>query len=89
MAIRLIAVDLDGTLLNSQQEISQPNRQALQAVARRGVQLLITTGRRFHSARPLLDSLACPVTVVASNGALISSLAGNVWRRDFLPREIA
>jgi Cof subfamily protein (haloacid dehalogenase superfamily) len=89
MPIRLIAVDLDGTLLNSHQEISQPNREALRAVCARGVQLLITTGRRFHSALPFLDSLACPVAVVSSNGALISSLAGNVWRRDFLPREIA
>jgi len=89
MAIRLIAIDLDGTLLNSRQEISQPNREALQAVARRGIQLLITTGRRFHSARPLLDSLDCPVTVVASNGALIANLAGNVFHRDFLPRKTA
>jgi 5-amino-6-(5-phospho-D-ribitylamino)uracil phosphatase len=89
MAIRLLAVDLDGTLLNSQQEISQPNREALRRASRQGVQLLITTGRRFHSARPLLDSLPCPVTVVASNGALIADLAGDVWRRDFLPREIA
>ncbi|MCL5005253.1 MAG: Cof-type HAD-IIB family hydrolase [Acidobacteria bacterium] len=89
MAIRLIAVDLDGTLLNSHQEISQPNRDALQAVARRGIELLVTTGRRFHSARSLLDSLPYPVTVVASNGALIASLAGNVFRRDFLPRKTA
>jgi Cof subfamily protein (haloacid dehalogenase superfamily) len=89
MAIRLIAVDLDGTLLNSHQEISQGNRDALQAAVRRGIQLLITTGRRFHSARPLLNSLPCPVTLVASNGALIANLAGNVFHRDFLPRNTA
>ncbi len=89
MAIRLIAVDLDGTLLNSSQEISPQNREALEAAAGRGIQLLITTGRRFHSARPLLNSLSCPVTVVASNGALIADLDGSVWRRNFLPREVA
>jgi 5-amino-6-(5-phospho-D-ribitylamino)uracil phosphatase len=50
---------------------------------------LITTGRRFHSARRLLDSLDCPVTVVASNGALIADLAGEVFHRNFLPRTIA
>ena len=89
MAIRLVAIDLDGTLLNSRQEISRQNREALAAASRRGIELLIATGRRFHSARSLLDSLDCPVNVVASNGALIASLAGNVWRRNFLPREIA
>ncbi|MCL5005051.1 MAG: Cof-type HAD-IIB family hydrolase [Acidobacteria bacterium] len=89
MTIRLIAIDLDGTLLNSQQEISQANRGALQAAASRGIELLITTGRRFHSARRLLELLPCPVTVVASNGALIADLAGNVYHRDFLPRQTA
>ncbi len=89
MAIRILAVDLDGTLLNSQQEISRANLEALQSISRRGIQLVITTGRRFHSARPLLNSLPCPATVVASNGALIASLAGDVCHRDFLPRVTA
>lgn len=89
MAIRLVALDLDGTLLNSQREISQPNLDALGAAARRGIQLLITTGRRYHSARPLLDSLPCPAIVIASNGALITDLAGNLLHRNFLPRDIA
>ncbi len=50
---------------------------------------MITTGRRFHSARPLLDSLPCPVILVTSNGAMVRTLSGKVMHRNFLPREIA
>jgi Cof subfamily protein (haloacid dehalogenase superfamily) len=89
MPIRLIAIDLDGTLLNSSLEISQANRQALAAAAERGVRVAITTGRRFHSARPLLDSLPYPVTLVTSNGAMVRTLSGEVLHRNFLPRNLA
>lgn len=89
MAIRVIAIDLDGTLLNSHQEISQPNREALAAAARRGLQLLITTGRRFHSALRLLAPVTPPAAVITSNGALIASPEGTVFHRDFLPRRTA
>ena len=89
MAIRLIAVDLDGTLLNNKLEISQANRQALAAASERGVRIAITTGRRFHSARPLVDSLPCPITLVTSNGAMVRTLSGEVLHRNFLPREAA
>ncbi len=89
MPIRLLAVDLDGTLLNSQQQVSSANRQALQAAARLGVQIVVVTGRRFHSARPFLEQLQCAATVISSNGARIGSLAGEVYHRDFLPAALA
>lgn len=89
MPIRLIALDLDGTLLNSKLEISQANRQALVAASERGIQIVITTGRRFHSARPLLDSLPCPVTLITSNGAMVRTLSGEILHRNFLPQKIA
>lgn len=89
MTIRLIAVDLDGTLLNSKLEISGPNRQALAAAAERGAQIVITTGRRYHSARPLLDSLPFPITLITSNGAMIRTLDGELLHRNFLPRKVA
>ncbi|MGD0921356.1 MAG: HAD hydrolase family protein, partial [Terriglobia bacterium] len=46
MPIRLIAIDLDGTLLNSRSEVSAANRQALQAATARGAQVAVVTGRR-------------------------------------------
>lgn len=89
MPIRLVAIDLDGTLLNSQAEISPGNRQALASATERGIQVVVVTGRRLHSARPIVGQLPCPVTLICSNGALISSPAGDVVHRDFLPSQVA
>ncbi|HKT12002.1 MAG TPA: Cof-type HAD-IIB family hydrolase [Terriglobia bacterium] len=89
MPIRVIAVDLDGTLLNSSLEISQSNLRALAAASERGIRIVIITGRRYHSARPLLDSLPFPVTLITSNGAVIRTLSGDLLHHNFLPREIA
>lgn len=89
MPIRVIAADLDGTLLNNNSEISPANRQALRAASERGIRIVITTGRRFHSARPLLESLPCPATLVTSNGAVVRTFMGELLHRNFLPRNTA
>lgn len=89
MPIRLIAVDLDGTLLNNNSEISPANRQALVEASERGIRIVIITGRRYHSARPKLESLPCPVTLVSSNGAVVRSLGGELLHHNFLPQRIA
>jgi hypothetical protein len=89
MSIRLIAADLDGTLLNSRREISDGNRRALIRAAEAGVQVAIVTGRRFHSALPLVTQIPCPLTLITSNGALIATSAGEVLHRDFLSRQVA
>jgi HAD superfamily hydrolase (TIGR01484 family) len=53
MTIRLIALDLDGTLLNSRGEVSGRNRDALVRARERGARVALVTGRRFRDARPL------------------------------------
>ena len=89
MPIRLLAIDLDGTLLNSRAEISADNLEALSEAAVRSVEVVIVTGRRFHSARPLLAPLACPLILISSNGARIGTLDGQACHRDFLPASVA
>ena len=70
MPVRLLALDLDGTLLNSRGEISARNRRALDAARARGVRVALVTGRRFRDARPLALELGLDVPVIAHNGAL-------------------
>jgi len=89
MPIRLVAIDLDGTLLNSRREISEGNRRALLQAVERDVQVVIVTGRRFHSALPLVSQIPCLVNLITSNGALIANSSGEVLHRDFLPRQVA
>lgn len=70
MPIRLLALDLDGTLLNSRGQVSERNRRALEDARSLGVRVAIVTGRRFRDARPIALELGLDVPVIAHNGAL-------------------
>jgi Cof subfamily protein (haloacid dehalogenase superfamily) len=70
MPVRLLALDLDGTLLNSRGEISPRNRQALMEARECGVRVALVTGRRFRDARPLALELGLDVPLISHNGAL-------------------
>lgn len=70
MPIRLLALDLDGTLLNSRGLLSERNRLAIAAVRERGVRVAVVTGRRFRDARPPALELGLDVPVISHNGAL-------------------
>ena len=70
MPIRLLALDLDGTLLDGQGEISQRNRQALDRARETGVKVAVVTGRRFRDSRPIALELGLDVPLIAHNGAL-------------------
>ena len=69
--IKLLALDLDGTTLNSKGEISKANRAAIRAAEERGVLVTIATGRRFRDARPVGIELGLNAPLVTHNGALI------------------
>jgi Cof subfamily protein (haloacid dehalogenase superfamily) len=68
--IKLLALDLDGTLLNSRGEISEQNKQAIQKAEEKGVLVTIVTGRRFRDARPVALELNLNAPVISHNGAL-------------------
>ena len=87
--IRLIAVDIDGTLLDSASRLPDANRQALQAAAARGVDVVLATGRAFHHARPVAERLDTPVTFIVNNGALVKTPQGRTLARRPVPRALA
>jgi HAD superfamily hydrolase (TIGR01484 family) len=71
MPIRLLALDLDGTLLNSRGELSERNRAAVREARERGVRVALVTGRRFRDVRPLALELDLDdVPVISHTGAL-------------------
>lgn len=70
MSIRLLALDLDGTLLNSRGELSDRNLWAIAAARELGVRVALVTGRRFRDARPLALELGVDVPLISHNGAL-------------------
>ncbi|MGH9776113.1 MAG: HAD-IIB family hydrolase [Candidatus Acidiferrales bacterium] len=89
MAIRLIAMDIDGTLLDSAWQVPEANSAAIAEAAERGIEIVLVTGRRFDFARPIAEALPCPLTMIVNNGALIKSKDGATHLRHLLPRAIA
>ncbi len=69
--IKLLALDLDGTLLNSKGAVPDANRAAIRAAEERGVLVTIATGRRFRDGRPLGLELDLNAPLITHNGALI------------------
>ncbi|EOC99912.1 Hydrolase (HAD superfamily) [Caldisalinibacter kiritimatiensis] len=71
MNYKLIAIDMDGTLLNSNKEISERNKKALKVATEKGVQVVISTGRIFTSARYYAKLLGLITPIISCNGAYV------------------
>jgi hydroxymethylpyrimidine pyrophosphatase-like HAD family hydrolase len=88
LRIRLIALDIDGTLLRGDRTISARTRLAIDHARGAGVRLVLVTGRRHPSARRVAEDLGGDVPLVLHNGALVVE-AGCVRRCRPLPRAAA
>jgi HAD-superfamily hydrolase, subfamily IIB len=69
--IKLLTLDLDGTLLNSSGQIPEANRQAIRQAEEKGILVTIATGRRFRDARPVGIDLGLNAPLITHNGALL------------------
>src|SRR5262249_30281450 len=83
--IRLLAIDIDGTLLNPQFEISPVDMAALRRVHQEGVEVVLVTGRRHTFALPIALQFGFDLWLISSNGAITRSLSGETFHRDLLP----
>jgi Cof subfamily protein (haloacid dehalogenase superfamily) len=88
LPIRLVAVDIDGTLLNPQFQISDADMAALRRAHEEGIEVILVTGRRHTFALPIAQQLGFDFWLISSNGAITRSLSGETFHRDLLPREI-
>jgi Cof subfamily protein (haloacid dehalogenase superfamily) len=89
MPVRLIAIDIDGTLLDEQSHLPAINRDAVAEAAARGIEIALVTGRRYDFATPIARQFPCPLTMIVNNGALVKSSAGDTQFVNLLPRAIA
>jgi len=84
--IRLIAIDIDGTLLNSKVELSPENRGALRRAHAAGIEIVLGTGRRHDFAMPIAASVGFDLWLFSSNGAITRSTRGETFHTDLLPK---
>jgi 5-amino-6-(5-phospho-D-ribitylamino)uracil phosphatase len=88
MDFKLIAVDVDGTLLRSDGNISDRTRQSLREAVDRGASLVVATGRRRRTALPIVERLALPHLLASSQGAVVWQQE-DVLSHSHLPRASA
>ena len=69
--IRLLAVDIDGTLLDGRGRLPDAHRDALVDAVAAGIDVALVTGRSFHFARPIAELLPIPLTLIVNNGAVV------------------
>ncbi len=86
---RLIAIDIDGTLLDPHFQVTEANMRALRQAHELGIEIALVTGRRHTFALPIAQSLGFPITMVSSNGAVTRSSTGELFHRDLLSRSAA
>jgi Cof subfamily protein (haloacid dehalogenase superfamily) len=84
-SLRLIAIDIDGTLLNPEFQISETDLATLRRVHAQGIEIILVTGRRHNFALPIAQQLGFDLWLISSNGAVTRSLAGETFHRDLLP----
>jgi hypothetical protein len=85
LPIRLLAIDIDGTLLNPNFQISPVDLAALRRAHAEGVEVVLVTGRRHAFARPIAELLGFDLWLISSNGAITRSMKGETFHRDMLP----
>jgi len=91
-SVRLVAIDMDGTLLPGFGQALTPRTvAALRAAQEAGITVAIATGRRTDFATPLLHGLKlrADMPLIASNGAVLRTLGGDTLDRCLLPAEVA
>ncbi|HHT46541.1 MAG TPA: HAD family phosphatase [Firmicutes bacterium] len=90
MKYKLLALDLDHTLLNKDNQISSRNIEAIRAVVDRGVMVTLATGRMFLSALPYAEELGIDLPLITYHGALIKQAgSGQILKHCPVPFEMA
>ena len=87
--VRLIGIDVDGTLLDTAGHLPDANRHAIHAAVAAGIHVSLVTGRSYPFARPVADALPPSITLMVSSGAVERATDGSTLARRLLNRDVA
>jgi Cof subfamily protein (haloacid dehalogenase superfamily) len=71
MQVKLLAIDVDGTLLNDDHQLTERTKSAISQIKERGVKVVLATGRGPVSCFPIMEELALTEPIITHNGAVI------------------
>lgn len=86
--VRLLAVDVDGTLTPGNNVVTPDTRRALERLREANIGLAIATGRRYRTTRAIIDEVGMPLPAVCLGGALVKrNDHGTVAKEPYAPDE--
>ncbi len=77
--MKLIAIDLDGTLLNSSHQVSDENKRALREARQAGIEIVVSTGRAHFDVHSIFEPLGIKTWIISANGAAIHAPDGSLY----------
>lgn len=85
---KLIAIDLDGTLLNSNGVISNETKQILQQILDKNIKIVLTSGRMIDSIKSIAEEIGKQKYLIAGNGAIVYDIENHqILYKNFLKKE--
>ncbi|GAB6100339.1 Cof-type HAD-IIB family hydrolase [Halanaerocella petrolearia] len=89
MSYKLVAIDLDGTLLDDRCQISEYTKRVLLNLKEEGVKIILASGRPYQSMLQFAKELDLNTPLIVNNGALIKQPDENIISQEFIPSSIA
>lgn len=77
MTYKLVALDLDGTLLNDEKKLPKENIEVLKELHDKGIEIVIATGRRYWSAKEYAEEIGLDTVIMANNGTIIRQMSND------------
>lgn len=87
MGYRIIALDMDGTLLNGEHQVSKENRYWIDKAFEAGIEVCLSTGRGIQSVDPYIVELGLTTPMVTVNGSEVWEKPGSLWVRHTVEAE--
>ncbi|MFB6466945.1 Cof-type HAD-IIB family hydrolase [Cytobacillus sp. Hz8] len=87
--VKLIAVDLDGTLLNDEKKISKRNTEAIQFAQSQGIEVVVATGRAHFDVEAIFQQTDIQPWIISANGATIHQPNGEPYYSNSIPQQEA
>ena len=81
---KVVVSDLDGTLLNSDQEVSELSKRVIRKLMEMGIQFYIATGRAYPDAKQIMESIGIKIPLITANGGVINDEYGKEIYRNNL-----
>ncbi|MEG0297035.1 MAG: Cof-type HAD-IIB family hydrolase [Clostridium sp.] len=87
MKFDIVCIDIDGTLLGEKHRYSERTKKAVNDCAKKGVHVVLTTGRLYNNAAYYSKKLGLKAPIIATNGAVVANEAGEIVYKKTIPHE--